>query len=107
MPKYLVRGSYTAQGLAGLMKDGGSGRKAAVDKAVESLGGKVESLYFGLGDTDVFVIADLPDAVAASAIALAAVSSGAIALTTTQLLSPEDVDAAIKKTVTYRSPGTQ
>ena len=107
MPKYLVRGNYTADGVKGLMKDGGTGRKAAVSKAVESLGGKVESLYFALGDFDVYVIAELPDAIAASTVALAAASSGAVTLNTVQLLTPEDVDAAIKKTVSYRSPGQQ
>jgi len=107
MPKYLVRGNYTAEGLKGLMKDGGSGRKAAVTKAVESLGGKVEAFYFALGDHDVYVLAELPDAVAATTIALTAVASGAVTLNTIQLLTPEDVDAAIKKTVSYRSPGQQ
>lgn len=107
MPMFLVRGHYTAEGLKGLMKEGGTGRKAAVTKAVESLGGKVHAFYFGLGEYDVYVLAELPDAVAATTIALAAVASGAITLNTVQLLSPDDVDAAIKKTVNYRSPGAQ
>jgi len=105
MPKFLVRGNYTSEGLKGLMKDGGTGRKAAVEKAVASLGGKLESMYFALGDTDVFVIADLPDAVAATTVALAAGATGAVTLNTTLLLTPDEVDAAIKKTVSYRSPG--
>lgn len=107
MPKFLVRGSYTHEGLKGLMKDGGTGRRDAVTKAVEGLGGKVEAFYFALGDHDVYVVADLPDSIAATTIALAAVSSGAVTLNTVQLLTPEDVDAAIKKTVSYRSPGQQ
>jgi uncharacterized protein with GYD domain len=107
MPTYLVRANYTAEGLKGLMKDGGTGRKAAVSKAIESLGGRLESFYFALGDTDVYIVAELPDAIAVSVVALAAGSSGAVTLNTTQLLSPEDVDAAIKKTVAYRSPGGQ
>jgi uncharacterized protein with GYD domain len=107
MPKYLVRGNYTAEGPKGLMKDGGSGRKTAVTKAVESLGGKVEAFYFALGEHDIFVIAELPDAVAATSVALAAVATGAVTLDTVHLLTPEDVDAAIKKTVNYRSPGQQ
>jgi len=105
MPKFLVRGNYTQEGLKGLMKDGGTGRRAAVDRACASLGGRLESFYFALGDTDVYVIAELPDAIAASTIALAAGASGAVSINTCQLLNPEDVDAAIKRTVTYRSPG--
>lgn len=105
MPKFLVRGNYTAEGIKGLMKDGGSGRVSAVTKAVEGLGGKVEAMYFSLGEFDVYVVADLPDTVAATTIALAAVGSGAVTLNTVQLLTPAEVDAAIKKTVNYRSPG--
>ena len=105
MPKYLVRGNYTQEGLKGLMKDGGTGRRDAVARAVASLGGKLELIYFALGDTDVFVIADLPDATAVSAVALAAGASGAVRINTCQLLTPEDVDMAIAKTVNYRSPG--
>lgn len=107
MPKFLVRGNYTTEGLKGLMKDGGTGRKAAVEKAVASLGGKVEAFYFALGDHDVYIVADLPDAVAATTIALAAVASGAVTLNTVSLITPEEVDAAIKKTVSYRAPGQQ
>jgi uncharacterized protein with GYD domain len=107
MPKFLVRGNYTTEGLKGLMKDGGTGRKAAVEKAVASLGGKVEAFYFALGDHDVYIVADLPDAIAATTIALAAVASGAVTLNTVSLITPEEVDAAIKKTVTYRAPGQQ
>jgi uncharacterized protein with GYD domain len=105
MPVFLVRGNYTGEGLKGLMKDGGTGRRDAVAKAVASLGGKMLSIYFALGDTDVYVIAELPDAIAASAVALAAGASGAVSINTCQLLTPEDVDMAIAKTVTYRSPG--
>lgn len=106
MPKFLVRGTYTAEGLKGLMKDGGTGRKTAVEKAVVSLGGTLESMYFALGDDDVFVLVDLPNAVAATTVALAAGASGAVALHTTVLLTPVEMDTAIKNTVHYRSPGT-
>jgi len=36
MPKFLVEASYTAEGAKGLMKAGGSARRAAVQKMVES-----------------------------------------------------------------------
>jgi len=107
MPKYMVKGSYTNEGLKGLMKDGGTGRRDAVAKAIASLGGKLEAIYFGFGDTDVYVIADMPDATSVSAVALAAGSSGAVRVSTCELLTPEDVDMAIAKTVNYRSPGAR
>ncbi len=48
MPKYLIQGSYTPEGLKGLMKDTASGRKAAVQAAMKSVKGKLESLHFAL-----------------------------------------------------------
>jgi hypothetical protein len=38
MPKYLIEGSYTAEGLRGLMKDKASGRKAEVEKLLANAG---------------------------------------------------------------------
>jgi len=61
MPKYLVEVSYTAEGAKGLMKAGGSARRAAVQKMVESLGGRVEAFFFTFGENDVLVILDLPE----------------------------------------------
>ena len=61
MPKYLVEACYNAEGAKGIARDGGSGRHAAAKKAIESLGGKLESFYFAFGDTDVFAVFDLPD----------------------------------------------
>ena len=42
MPKYLVQGSYTDQGLKGLLKEGGSKRRVMVEKLAEEMGGKLE-----------------------------------------------------------------
>jgi uncharacterized protein with GYD domain len=105
MPKYLVEARYTAEGAKGIAREGGSGRRAAVEKAVESLGGKLESLYFAFGDADAFVILDLPDNVSAAATSLAANQTGLIASKMIVLLTPEEMDAAAKKTVDFRGPG--
>ena len=91
MQKYLFRGTYTAEGIKGVVKDGGTGRKAAVQALAESVGGKMESMYFAFGSDDFFVVADLPDAESAVAVAAAAGSSGAVSLTTVVLLTPEQV----------------
>jgi len=106
MSKFLVRGSYTAEGAKGLIKEGGTGRKAAVQKALESLGGKLDSIYFPFGGDDVVVICDMPDAITGLALSLAVNSSGAVRITTTPLLTVEDVDAACKKAVSYRPAGS-
>lgn len=105
MPKYLIQASYTADGVKGLQKEKASGRKAAVSQAVESLGGKLESIYYAFGDHDVIVILDLPDNVSASALALAVSGSGLIRTRTTPLLTVEETDRALQKSVTYRAPG--
>jgi uncharacterized protein with GYD domain len=105
MPKYLISASYTAQGIKGLLKDGGSGRRAAVHKLAESVGGKVEAFYFAFGEHDALVICDVPDNVAATAVSLSVAASGAVRISTTPLITPEEVDAAAKKSVSYRAPG--
>ena len=60
MPKFLVRGSYTADGLHGVLAEGGSGRRDATKEAIEALGGRLESFYFAFGSDDFIVIADCP-----------------------------------------------
>ena len=105
MPKYLFTGSYTAEGARGVLKEGGSGRRAATDKLIESLGGTVEAYYFAFGSDDFYLIADLPSNAAAAAGALTAGASGAIGTRTIVLLTPEEVDAATKLSPSYRPPG--
>jgi uncharacterized protein with GYD domain len=105
MPKYLLEARYTVEGVKGLAREGGSGRRAAVVKMVEGLGGRLESFYYALGEVDAYVIVDLPDHVAASALALAVNKAGAATVRTVVLISPEDVDRAGKLTVDYRPPG--
>ncbi len=72
MPKYLFNASYTLEGVRGLMKEGGSARKAVVERAIKSLGGSLESMYFAFGDADAVLIADLPDNATAAAVSLIA-----------------------------------
>lgn len=104
MPKYLIQASYTADGVKGLLKDGGSKRRAAAEGAIKGLGGKLESFYFAFGDTDVFAIADAPDNISAAAVSLAVSASGLVHARTTALLTPEEMDQATKKSVSYRPP---
>jgi uncharacterized protein with GYD domain len=105
MPKYLVQASYIGDGVQGLRQEGGSARRAVVEKACSSVGGKLDAFYYAFGETDVVTIMDLPDNVTAAGVALLVASSGKIAIKTTVLLSPEDVDAAAKVGGSYRAPG--
>lgn len=105
MPKYLVKASYETGGIKGLIKDGGTGRRAAVQKMVEGLGGKMEVFYYAMGQDDAYVIAEFPDQASALAVSLAVNGSGAVRLSTVPLITPEEMDAACKKSVGYRPPG--
>ena len=105
MPKMMVKASYNADGARGLVKDGGTGRRSAVSKVVEGLGGKVEAFYFAYGDDDAIVIVDVPDTTAGLALAVAINGSGAVRCSTVPLITPEEMDAACKKSVSYRAPG--
>ncbi|HEV8679986.1 MAG TPA: GYD domain-containing protein [Stellaceae bacterium] len=106
MPKYLVTASYTAEGLKGLHKDKASGRQRAVREALESVGGKLESMHYALGDDDVVIIAELPDTVAVSALSLAASATGLVRTRTTALLTVEETDKALATSVKFRGAGT-
>ncbi len=105
MPKYLLQANYVGDGVKGLLKDGGSARRAAADKAIRSVGGTMEGFYFAFGDFDAIVLADMPDAASMTAIALAINASGLVATKTIALLTSEEVDMAVKKTTSYRAPG--
>ena len=105
MPKYLVQASYVGEGLQGLLKEGGSSRKKTVETVIKGMGGTLESFYYAFGEYDVFGIADMPDNVTAAAFSLAINASGAIQARTTVLMTPEEVDKAVKKTVDFRPPG--
>jgi uncharacterized protein with GYD domain len=105
MSKFLIEASLTAAGIKGVQSEGGTARREAVTKAVESVGGRLDSFFFGFGDRDVYVIADFPDNESAAAMAIAVNSSGAVATRTVVLLTPEEVDRAVKRSVEYRAPG--
>ena len=106
MPKFLIEASYTLEGVQGLRSAGGSSRRDAVAHALESAGGSLEHFYFAFGDNDAYVIADLPDAESAAAVALTVNSSGGATTKTVVLLTPEEVDAAAQRSVDYRPPGS-
>lgn len=106
MPKYLIKAAYNAAGTKGLVKDGGSARRKAVTEVVESLGGKVETFYFAYGADDAITIVEVPDQAAALALSLAVNASGAVRASTVPLISVDEMDAAAKKSVAYRPPGS-
>ena len=105
MAKYLVRASYTTDGVRGVLKEGGSSRRDAVQGLIEGLGGRLEAFYFAFGDDDACVIVDLPDNASAAAASLAVSATGATRCKVTVLLTPDEIDDAARKTTSYRAPG--
>lgn len=105
MPKYMFEAKYTAAGAKGILHEGGTARRAAVEKGIQGLGGRLEAFYFAFGGVDAFVIADLPDNATAAALALAVGQSGMASTRTVVLMTPEEADTATKKSVAYRPPG--
>lgn len=106
MPKYLVQASYSMEGTQGLLKEGGSRRRAAIQEAVQGVGGKLESIYYALGEYDIYFIVDVPDAASIVAISMAARAAGALSSgRTVPLLTVEEIDKATKAAVQYRKPG--
>jgi len=106
MAKFLVKASYSAEGAKGVQSAGGSSRRDVIAKLAEGLGGSVESFYFAFGETDAYVVLDLPDNRSAAAASMAVNAAGAATSEVVVLLSAEDVDEAAKLSVDYRPPGS-
>lgn len=105
MPKYLVKASYNPAGAQGLLQEGGSARRDALTASVESVGGSVETFLYAFGGDDLYIVMDLPDNVSAAALGLTVGAAGAITWSTTVMLTPEEIDEAAGKSVSYRAPG--
>jgi uncharacterized protein with GYD domain len=105
MPKYMISGKYSVDGLQGVIKEGGTGRYQAAKQVIESAGGTLESYYFTFGSDDFFGVVDLPDNVTAAALSILMAATGAFSPRITVLLTPEEIDAATKTAVDYRPPG--
>jgi uncharacterized protein with GYD domain len=105
MPKFLIKGNYTSEGMKGLKKDKASGREKSVAGACKALGGKLEAIYYALGDDDVFVVVDLPSHVQMASLAVAVGASGLVNTRTVPLLTVAEMDKALAEDAKYRPPG--
>jgi uncharacterized protein with GYD domain len=105
MAKYLVEANYLSKGINGLIKEGGTRRRQAVEELFASIGGKVEAFYYVFGDRDVIIIGDLPDNTSAAALALRVNAAGVTSCKITVLLTTQEIDKAVTKTGIYRPPG--
>lgn len=104
MARYLFIARYNSEGVRGVVANGGSARRAAVQKLAESAGGRMESFDFALGSDDVYTLLELPDNAAAAALAMAVNATGQTSVRTVALLTPEEVDESASRTVNYLPP---
>ena len=104
MSKYLCKINYVNDLAKGLLQEGGTSRHQEAQRVLASVGGTVESLYYAFGETDVYMIVDVPDHASVTAILFLAKSTG-LECTVEVLMSPEVLDEAAKKTPVYRPAG--
>ena len=105
MARFLIIGTYSAEGARGLMSAGGSARKTAVEKAVSGLGGRIETFDFAFGEDDIYTIVDMPDSESIAALALTVGASGAVKVRTVVLMTPAQLDRAAELKPDYTPPG--
>ncbi len=106
MSKYLIKANYNPEGAAGLAAKGGSARRDAVEKMVAGVGGMVDCFYYALGEVDAYLIVDMPSDEAMVGVALSVNQSGATTISTTPLLTCEQLDAAASSAPGYSPPGS-
>jgi uncharacterized protein with GYD domain len=104
MPKYLVRASLTPEGVKGTLNEGGTARRAAIQRNAESLGCLMEAYYYAFGDDDIYAIFEAPDNVTAAASSMIVSASGIAHVKTVVLLTPEEIDEVSKKRGDYVPP---
>ena len=105
MAHYLIQAAYTMEAVQALLHNPHD-RSAVIAAPVEKLGGRVHNMFLSFGDYDAVAIIEMPDNVAAAAIALAFASGGAVKnIKTTPLLTgAEGIEAAKKASQSgYRS----
>lgn len=105
MARYMFRANYTREGLQGLLNEGGTGRKKAIETLASSVGGQLLSFDYAFGADDVYLVCELPDDETAAALSMRVTAAGSATVKTVKLLSPEQIDAALDRELTYRKPG--
>ena len=102
MPKYLIQASYTAEGLKALKKESPLNRMWVVKDAVASVAGKLDSMYWALGEDEAILILDLPDAQTAAALSMHVGAAGLVRTKTTRLIALRDMEKSLAQVVDYQ-----
>jgi uncharacterized protein with GYD domain len=106
MATYMCQGSYTPEAWAAMLAHPVD-RTDVVRPVIEKMGGKLVNAWFAFGDSDIFVIAEMPSNVEAAALALTIAAGGAFkSMKTTPLMSVAEGIEAMKKAAQsgYKAP---
>ncbi len=96
MPKYLSLFSYSDTAMAAMI-DNPADREAAVQRVVDSVGARLEAMYWMFGAHDGIGIVEAPDSVTMAGISTAIRSTGAVRSETHELFSSADVRNILEK----------
>jgi uncharacterized protein with GYD domain len=96
---------YSVEGIGGVRKDGGSARAEVARKLIESVGGKMHSFDFAFGEYDAYALCEAPSNAAVAGAATIVSAAGGATIETVVLLTPSEVDEAVKAQADYRKPG--
>jgi uncharacterized protein with GYD domain len=102
MPIYVSLVQFSTEGVT-TMKDHGVSRSDAVQRNIESLGGRLLNAYYCLGEYDVVAVLEFPDNKTAMKAALLNSSLGHIKITTMPALSRDDWRNLLQETWTSKS----
>ena len=106
MPKFMYSGSYTAEGAAGILKEGGTARRDEAVRIAESFGGTLEAYYWCYGDKDFMCIMDVPDSAKIAKLSLHIGASGTFSGKLTPLITVEEMDDICNADIgDFRLPG--
>ncbi len=106
MPMFLATGPYTSEGVAGLAKTGATRRAAQLGAMAEGLGGRLVGMYFGLHESDTYIVLELPNTATAAAIAKAVNAAGTGHCNMQPILTPEEMDEVLKIDTRFAAPGS-
>lgn len=105
MPLYLGRFKYSAEAIKAMVENP-QDRSAAAAEAAESVGCKLQGIWWALGDRDGVFLVDAPDNVAVVALSMAVGASGQISTDNTVLLDMNEAQEAMRRAAaaTFRPP---
>jgi len=107
MSIYLARFTLTPATWAKLI-DKPEDRREALEPVIEAVGGELLGFWYAFGDADGYVLSEFPDDVVAASTLTKVAASGAFAsLSTTKLLTVDEMLEALRGAggVAYRAPG--